>query len=104
MLLRSVCKTKAMENLSILQTAQEGVRRAPFYDMMSATLYAGISKKFVFNIGEESNLGSMQAEHLQAMTGRPTGFQAEIHAEHCRETGQAMDRLGARTAHLTPVK
>jgi hypothetical protein len=32
-----------------------------------------LSKKFAFNIGGESNLGNMQAEHFQAMVAQP-GF------------------------------
>jgi serine/threonine-protein kinase HipA len=58
------------KNLSILQTSSEGARLAPFYDLMSTTLYAGLSKRFAFNIGGEYVPGNMQAEHVRAMAGQ----------------------------------
>jgi serine/threonine-protein kinase HipA len=64
------------KNLSILQTAHEGARLAPFYDLMSTTMYAGLSKRFAFNIGGEANPGSMQAAHISAMAEQ-LGFKSQ---------------------------
>lgn len=55
------------KNLAILQTAEQGARLAPFYDLMSTTLYAGLSKKFAFSIGGEYNPGDMNTVHIDAM-------------------------------------
>jgi serine/threonine-protein kinase HipA len=58
------------KNLSILYTAEHGVRLAPFYDLMATTLYAGLSKKFAFTIGGESNPGDVEVTHIQAMAAQ----------------------------------
>lgn len=55
------------KNLAILHTAEQGVRLAPFYDLMSTTLYAGLSRKFAFTIGGECNPGNLRSAHIQAM-------------------------------------
>lgn len=55
------------KNLSILQTREEGARLAPFYDLMSTSMYAGLSKKFAFIIGGEDNPGDIRLEHIHAM-------------------------------------
>ncbi|MES2534705.1 MAG: type II toxin-antitoxin system HipA family toxin [Pseudomonadota bacterium] len=90
------------KNLSILQTPREGVRLAPFYDLMSTTMYAGLSKRFAFNIGGESNPGRMQAAHLGAMAAQ-LGFKSQYVlrvgdklAENLLATiGQVSDELSA---------
>lgn len=55
------------KNLSILQTAEHGVQLAPFYDLMSTSLYPGLSKKFAFAIGGEFRVGDIKAAHIQNM-------------------------------------
>lgn len=39
----------------------------PFYDMLSTSLYAGLSTRFAFKIGSENIPGNITSEHLQAM-------------------------------------
>ena len=55
------------KNLAILYTAEQGARLAPFYDLMSTTMYAGLSKRFAFSIGGEFNNGDIKAAHIEAM-------------------------------------
>ncbi|HEY8102275.1 MAG TPA: type II toxin-antitoxin system HipA family toxin [Burkholderiaceae bacterium] len=55
------------KNLAILYTTGHGARLAPFYDLMSTTMYAGLSKRFAFSIGGEFNNGEIKAEHIEAM-------------------------------------
>src|SRR3982074_819808 len=68
---RQPCK-----NLSILQTLQEGVRLAPFYDMMSTTCTQACPKNSL-----STSEGKQLRQHAGGTfsgNGRPTGFQAEI--------------------------
>lgn len=55
------------KNLAILYTEEHGARLAPFYDLMSTTMYAGLSKRFAFSIGGEFNNGDIKAAHIEAM-------------------------------------
>ncbi len=55
------------KNLAIVYTAEHGARLAPFYDLMSTTMYPGLSKRFAFSIGKEFNPGDMQAAQIEAM-------------------------------------
>ncbi len=55
------------KNLSILHIPQEGMRLAPFYDLMSLTLYSGLSKQFAFKIGGENKPANLQIGHIHAM-------------------------------------
>lgn len=55
------------KNLAILYTTEHGARLAPFYDLMSTTMYAGLSKRFAFSIGGEFNNGEIKAAHIEAM-------------------------------------
>jgi serine/threonine-protein kinase HipA len=75
------------KNLSILQTPQEGTRLAPFYDLMSTTLYAGLSKKFAFAVGGEYIPGNMQAEHIHAMAAQ-LGFRPRYVAGIAAKLGE----------------
>lgn len=56
------------KNLSVLQTASEGARLAPFYDLMATSLYAGLSKKFAFRIGGEDKPAEIRREQIHAMS------------------------------------
>ena len=55
------------KNLAIFHTADQGTRLAPFYDLMSTTIYPGLSKKFALSIGGEFNNGEIMAAHIAAM-------------------------------------
>lgn len=53
------------KNISILATS-EGLRLAPFYDMMSTRVYSGLGPSFAFQIGGEYAPGKMGKAHLEA--------------------------------------
>jgi len=53
------------KNLSILGTT-EGLRLAPFYDLMSTRVYSGLAPQFTFQIGGEFSPGKMQQSHLES--------------------------------------
>lgn len=48
-------------------TTSQNPQLTPFYDMLSTSLYAGLSAKFAFKIGGENIPGNITTEHLQAM-------------------------------------
>lgn len=54
------------KNLAILYTS-EGPRLAPFYDLMSTTLYRGLSRRFAFRIAGEDRPGSIERSHLESL-------------------------------------
>lgn len=56
------------KNLSIFFTPQNGVRLTPYYDLLSTSLYPGLSRKFAFNIGGESKPASINRDQINAMS------------------------------------
>lgn len=52
------------KNLSILG-ASEGLRLAPFYDLMSTRVYSGLAPHFAFRIGGEFPPGKIEKTHLE---------------------------------------
>src|SRR5450830_60554 len=56
------------KNLSIYFSPKHGVRLTPFYDLLSTTLYSGLSRKFAFNIGGESKPSNIHKDQIIAMS------------------------------------
>jgi len=54
------------KNLALLATPQ-GLRLAPFYDLMSTGVYAGLGPNFAFRIAGESEPGKLRHAHLLAL-------------------------------------
>ncbi|MBE0463026.1 type II toxin-antitoxin system HipA family toxin [Halomonas sp. AOP43-A1-21] len=54
------------KNLAILYS-DEGPRLAPFYDLMSTTLYSGLSRRFALRINGEDRPGNIERSHLEAV-------------------------------------
>jgi serine/threonine-protein kinase HipA len=54
------------KNLSILATP-DGPRLAPFYDLMSTRVYAGLGRQFAFRIGGENLPGKIGAPQVQLL-------------------------------------
>ncbi|HEY8605921.1 MAG TPA: type II toxin-antitoxin system HipA family toxin [Noviherbaspirillum sp.] len=54
------------KNLSLLATP-DGLRLAPFYDMMSTRVYSGLASHFAFRIGGENEPGQLGPAHLKAL-------------------------------------
>ncbi|MDB5824941.1 MAG: type toxin-antitoxin system HipA family toxin [Herminiimonas sp.] len=50
-------------NLAML-AAGDGLRLAPFYDLMSTRVYSGLGPRFAFSLGGESEPGKMSADHV----------------------------------------
>ncbi|MDZ4098760.1 MAG: type II toxin-antitoxin system HipA family toxin, partial [Methylophilaceae bacterium] len=64
------------KNLSIYYSPEGGVRLTPFYDLMSTSLYPGLSRKFAFNIGGESAPSGIHQAHIVDMA-RALGFKPQ---------------------------
>lgn len=56
------------KNLSIYFSPKHGVRLTPFYDLLSTSLYPGLSRKFAFNIGGESKPSNIYKDQIIAMS------------------------------------
>lgn len=54
------------KNLSILGTP-DGLRLAPFHDLMSTRVYDGLGAHFAFSVGGEFNPGKVEKQHLLAL-------------------------------------
>ena len=55
------------KNISIYFTPNQGVRLTPFYDLISTSLYPGLSRNFAFNVGGESKPADIKKEQIIAM-------------------------------------
>lgn len=55
------------KNLSLYYPSEGGVRLAPFYDLLSTSLYAGLSRKFAFKLGGENLPGKMDRDCIERM-------------------------------------
>jgi serine/threonine-protein kinase HipA len=54
------------KNLSLLHT-HDGLRLAPFYDLMCTRVYAGLGPHFAFAIGGETEPGKLHGAHLKEL-------------------------------------
>jgi serine/threonine-protein kinase HipA len=89
------------KNLSILYT-DEGPRLAPFYDLMSTTLYSGLSRRFAFHIAGEDRPGSIERSHLEALA-RSMRFQPRYFLRQGLELAERMPAaIDATLATLSP--
>lgn len=55
------------KNLSLYRDPCQGVRLAPFYDLMCTRLYPGLSPEFAFAIGSEVLPGAITQAHVRQM-------------------------------------
>lgn len=83
------------KNLSILQT-DEGPRLAPFYDLMSTTLYSGLSRRFAFRIAGEDRPGRIERPHLESLA-RSMRFQPRYFIQQGLELAEHMPAAIDRT-------
>lgn len=75
------------KNLSILGTT-EGLRLAPFYDLMSTRVYTGLAPQFTFQINGEFSPGKMQQNDLVSfakLLGIKTNYLLKIASEMARQ-------------------
>lgn len=64
------------KNLSIYFSPKLGVKLTPFYDLLSTSLYPGLSRKFAFNIGGESIPANIKRDQVVAMS-KSLGFKPQ---------------------------
>lgn len=64
------------KNLSIYYTAEGDVRLTPFYDLLSTSIYSGLSRKFAFNIGGENKPSNIHQDQVTKMV-KSLGFKSE---------------------------
>lgn len=76
------------KNLAILYTA-DGPRLAPFYDLMSTTLYSGLSSRFAMSISGEDRPGHIERSHLEALA-RALRFQPRYFLKQGLELAERM--------------
>lgn len=65
------------KNLSLYYPPGEGARLTPFYDLLSTSLYAGLSRNFAFKLGGENHPGQMDRTRIEKMCvelGVKTGY------------------------------
>lgn len=55
------------KNLSIYYTPEGDVRLTPFYDLISTSLYSGLSRRFAFSISDESRPSHIHKDHIVSM-------------------------------------
>jgi serine/threonine-protein kinase HipA len=84
------------KNLSLLATS-DGLRLAPFYDLMSTRVYSGLGPGFAFSIGGEFEPGKMSAEHLAALS-RSLGVTPRYLAKLAFELAEQVEQAIARAA------
>jgi serine/threonine-protein kinase HipA len=76
------------KNLALLYT-DEGPRLAPFYDLMSTTLYSGLARRFAFRINGEDRPGRIERSHLEAVA-RSMRFQPRYFLRQGLELAERM--------------
>lgn len=89
------------KNLSIYYHPQQGVRLAPFYDLLSTTLYSGLSTTFAFKIGGENIPGKLQTSHIGIMA-KELGFKPNYLLKIASDVAvNVLAQLDAVTAELS---
>ncbi len=89
------------KNLALLATA-EGLRLAPFYDLLSTRVYSGLAKHFAFRIGGESLPGALEPRHLSALA-QELGVASKYVQKIANETATALEiALPQAVATLLP--
>ena len=56
------------KNLSIYSPPSQGVKLSPFYDLLSTSLFPGLSRKFALRIGEENTPSKITKIQLVTMS------------------------------------
>jgi len=81
------------KNLSML-AGPEGLRLAPFYDLMSTRVYPGLAANFAFRIGGESEPGKLASPHLASLAdelGLPLKYLTRIASQVKSALPQAVE-------------
>lgn len=86
------------KNLSIYFLSDHGVRLTPFYDLLSTSIYSGLSRRFAFSIDGESTPSSIQKEHIFNMA-RQLGFKPQYVLKIAEEIADALEDKLDKTTH-----
>lgn len=55
------------KNLSVYFTSEHGIRLTPFYDLLSTSIYSGLSRTFAFKMGGENTPSNIHQDQVIAM-------------------------------------
>ncbi len=77
------------KNLAML-ACPEGLRLAPFYDLLSTRVYSGLAKHFAFKIAGQSLPGALEPRHLSALA-QELGVASKYLQKIASETASALD-------------
>ncbi|HEX5363894.1 MAG TPA: type II toxin-antitoxin system HipA family toxin [Gallionella sp.] len=92
------------KNLSLYYPPGEGARLAPFYDLLSTTLYAGLSRKFALRLGGENLPGKMDRaciERMCAELGVKSGYAVKLADEVAAGIAAHTDGVAHELAKIT---
>jgi serine/threonine-protein kinase HipA len=90
------------KNLSIYFPLN-GVRLTPFYDLLSTSLYPGLSRKFAFNIGSESTPSNIHINQVISMS-ESLGFKAKYVLKIAEEvSNDLLSALDATSEEINTV-
>ncbi|MCA1772339.1 MAG: type II toxin-antitoxin system HipA family toxin, partial [Halomonas sp.] len=67
----------------------QGVQLAPFYDLMSTTIYSGLSKRFAFQVGGADQPGSIGQSDLASLA-KALGFKPAYFIRQGVELAEAL--------------
>jgi serine/threonine-protein kinase HipA len=84
------------KNLSLLMT-DEGLRLAPFYDLMCTRVYSGLGPNFAFAIGGETDPGKMATAHLFALAA-DLGIKPAVLLRHAADMAKRVSAAIAMAA------
>lgn len=91
------------KNLSLYYPPGEGARLAPFYDLLSTSLYPGLSKKFAFRLGGENLPGKMDRaciERMCAELGVKPGYALQLADEMAANIAAHTDGIAHELAQI----
>ncbi|AKR42703.1 type II toxin-antitoxin system HipA family toxin [Methylophilus sp. TWE2] len=89
------------KNLSIYLLPQHGTRLTPFYDLLSTSIYTGLSRRFAFSIGGESTPSSIEKEHIVNMA-RQLGFKPQYVLKIAEQIANSLaDKLDETTHEIS---
>lgn len=83
------------KNLSIIATP-DGLRLAPFYDLMCTRVYPGLAANFAFEIAGETEPGKLTGEHIEKLAidlGVAPRYMLNIALEMARRVPEAMSAV-----------
>jgi serine/threonine-protein kinase HipA len=91
------------KNLSIYYPPDQGVRLAPFYDLLCTSIYSGLSRKFAFKIGGENIPGDINRDQITQMAGEMNFKAAYVFSIANEIAGGILRQIDGITSRLTNI-